>query len=168
MIDTILRLDEQAVLWLSGRRRQPVDALMRLFSRIGDGYAWVALGGGLCFLSAEGVHLLSQFAAGFAVELTLYRVVKQRLSRPRPFVSLPLVTRLIQPPDEFSFPSGHTAAAFVMATIGGWTFPHLLAPLVVLAMFIGISRVYLGVHYPSDVVAGCFLGIASGSIPLLF
>jgi undecaprenyl-diphosphatase len=70
----------------------------------------------------------------------------------------------VHPADEFSFPSGHTAAAFVMVSILGSFYPVLLLPLVILASFIGISRVYLGVHYPSDVLAGAILGIVCGGV----
>ena len=61
---------------------------------------------------------------------------------------------LIAPPDEFSFPSGHTAAAFVMVTVIGMHFVAGGVLLLPVAMTIGVSRVYPGVHYPSDVLAG--------------
>ena len=96
------------------------------------------------------------------MELLVYKIVKASFSRPRPFVLIPDITMLIAPPDEFSFPSGHTAAAFVMVTVIGMHFVAGGVLLLPVAMTIGVSRVYPGVHYPSDVLAGTTLGIASG------
>jgi undecaprenyl-diphosphatase len=137
---------------------------MRSLTHLGDGPLWIILGLFLSFLTNAGVPLLGKLALAYGIELGLYRLMKGSVSRRRPFIDLPLVTSLVIPPDEFSFPSGHTAASFVMTMVAGITFPLLFAPLLLLSLLIGISRVYLGVHYPSDVLAGALLGIVSGVI----
>ena len=79
---------------------------------------------------------------------------------------LPQIRNLIKFPDRFSFPSGHAAGAFMMATLLRHFYPALTIPFYATASVIGVSRVYNGVHYPSDVMAGTALGIASAQIGL--
>lgn len=135
---------------------------MRRATRMGDGHLWVVLGMLFWFLHADGVRMLQVLLLAYALERTLYTLGKAAFSRPRPFAVLPDVDFLVPPPDEFSFPSGHTAAAFVMVTVAGTMMPVVLLVLLPLGLLIGTSRVYLGVHYPSDVLAGAVLGAGSG------
>lgn len=167
MREMMLRWDTHGVLWFCDRRRGILDAVMKLFTRIGNGYAWLLLALGFGMTGGKGAGLFLALASGYAIELSLYVLIKRRVSRVRPFKSVPGVTMLVHPPDEFSFPSGHTAAAFVMVTVSAWWYPVLLLPLLPLAVGIGLSRVYLGVHFPSDVVAGALLGISAGIIPAI-
>jgi undecaprenyl-diphosphatase len=162
MLARIAGFDITAVLWLSARRRDALSRFMLAATRIGDGYLWAAIGFLMLLFAGHGAQVFGQMALAFGVELSVYKLVKKNACRQRPFVKFPSIINLVQPPDEFSFPSGHTAAAFVTATVVGASVPVLLAPLVLLALVIGTSRVYLGVHYPSDVLAGMALGICSG------
>jgi undecaprenyl-diphosphatase len=158
MFEILGRFDGPAVIWLCHRRRRWMNMLMKGATRIGDGYLWAILGLGAGLVWRDGLVITGQLAVAFILELSAYKIIKARFSRPRPFVDIPVVTFLVPPPDEFSFPSGHTAAAFVALVVLGAhsvSFGLILLPL---ALAIGISRVYLGVHYPSDVVAGALLG----------
>ena len=102
----------------------------------------------------------------FAMELSFYYIIKKNIRRPRPFRKISGINCLIAPPDEFSFPSGHTGAAFLMAFLIGAAFPILAIPALTWASLVGFSRVYLGVHYPTDVLAGMVLGLTSAQFGL--
>ena len=103
----------------------------------------------------------------FAIELPLYKVLKNGIKRDRPCEALSEVHRRVSPSDQFSFPSGHTGAAFVMATLLSYFFPICSMPLFVWALLVGFSRIYLGVHYPSDILAGIVVGILSAVSALI-
>lgn len=100
----------------------------------------------------------------FAIELPAFRLLKIWIRRDRPCDRLGKVKKRVAHGDRFSFPSGHTAAAFVMATLISSFFPGLAVPIHIWALGVGFSRVYLGVHYPTDVLAGMLLGILSGTV----
>jgi undecaprenyl-diphosphatase len=107
-----------------------------------------------------------QLAVALVINVSLYKILKTLFGRPRPFRRILVVERGARVPDEFSFPSGHMAASCVVAFVLGSAFSLLLFPLIPLSLVIGISRVYLGMHYPSDVLAGSALGILSGMLAL--
>jgi len=87
------------------------------------------------------------------------QVLKRQVERRRPYLAL-AESRLIVPPlYDYSFPSGHTTASFATATVLAAHWPALLWPCMALAALVGLSRTYLGHHYPSDVVAGALIGV---------
>ena len=134
---------------------------MKGATRVGDGPLWVLIT--LALLLAGDLEGLAgrQLALGLIVNVLLYKLIKTRFGRPRPFQQILVVEQRANVPDEFSFPSGHMAAASVVAITLGSSFPVLLFTLIPLALLIGMSRVYLGMHYPSDVIAGGVLGAIS-------
>ena len=86
-------------------------------------------------------------------------ILKNLVARARPYDAIPALLPLIKKPGGFSFPSGHTASSFAAAGLFFRNLPRGLGvPLLILAVLIGLSRVYLGVHYPGDVVAGALSG----------
>lgn len=136
-------------------------------SRSGDGQLY-ALAGLVALLVDEPEARLFLFSGvlGFAVERLLYLIMKNGFKRNRPADALQGVKSQVTPSDQFSFPSGHTSAAFLMATLTSELLPPC-APLAYLwATSVGISRIFLGVHFPSDVVMGMMMGttIAISSI----
>ncbi len=130
-------------------------------SRSADSYscALMGLAGALVWPSC--IPCVAAGVMAFAMELTFYYLIKKNIKRPRPHQRLRGIQCLIAPPDEFSFPSGHTAAAFLIACLISMAFPVLIVPAFGWALLVGFSRVYLGVHYPTDALAGMVLGVAS-------
>lgn len=103
---------------------------------------------------------------GFSIKGILYHFIKQAMKRDRPYETILDVNFRVRPPDRFSFPSGHTASAFLVMTLVGTFFqiPLLHFATFIWAAMVGIARVYLGVHYPTDVLAGSVLGILAAKI----
>jgi membrane-associated phospholipid phosphatase len=90
-------------------------------------------------------------------------LLKDVFDRVRPALAEPGVTALVSLPGDASMPSGHAATAAAAAGVVALLHPRLRAPLAALVAAIALSRVYLGVHYPSDVAGGALLGLATGS-----
>ena len=117
----------------------------------------IALGADLVSRSRLPVGALVATAAYFgAVGLSSW--LKNVFDRPRPSVADPAVHPLVAVPHSSSMPSGHATGAFAAAVAVGLVHPRLRRPLVALAALIALSRVWLGVHYPTDVLAGAALG----------
>ena len=140
--------------------------LAKVVSRTGDGYTQVLLPAALLFAGPAGQALFSLALLAFLLERSCYWVLKNTLRRQRPAVKLDSYTALIQASDEFSFPSGHTSAAFLLAALTSAHFPLLAAPLFIWAALVGCARVILGVHFPADVLAGMALGLSIATIVL--
>jgi undecaprenyl-diphosphatase len=169
IVDSITRWDTAwviAIFGLSGGRL--LAAVMPWVSRTGDGTGYPLLAGLLLIVDpVSGGAFLKAALAAFALELPAYALTKRWVKRARPCGLLPGVYGRELPPDAFSFPSGHTAAAWVMATLLGHAYPVLIPAAGVWASAVGFSRIYLGVHYPTDVAAGIVLGVSSACVGLL-
>jgi undecaprenyl-diphosphatase len=144
--------------WLARR------ALARFFgaiSRLGDGVFWYALMLAIALLGGPGGRIVAlQMALTGLAAAALYRLLKRWTRRPRPFRAHSEIIAHVPPLDEFSFPSGHTLHAVCFSIIALAHFP-LLAPLLVrFALLVAASRVVLGLHYPSDVLAATVIGCA--------
>lgn len=140
-------------------RRTSLLALFRVASRLGDGVLWYALIGVLALgFGPQGRVAALQCALAGVVGLLVYRYLKNVLVRERPYMTHAAIVCAGRPLDRFSFPSGHTlhAVSFSLVAIGA--FPVLAIVLVPAALLIALSRVVLGLHYPSDVLAGALLG----------
>lgn len=153
----IQRWDQKtSQLFLSHSYNQFQAKISRLVSRTGDGPFYLFLG---IFLAGcdgpRGRGFLVSALLAFAIELPVYWILKNSFKRERPR-NMPV---FITPSDRYSLPSGHTAAAFLMAeTLSGF-YPMLLWIAFIWAGFIGASRLLLGVHYLTDLIAGAGLGL---------
>ena len=152
-----------------GARQRPVVLVLQALSWLGNGIFWYALMLALLIADPAGSALavLHMVFAG-AVCTCCYKMVKHTTVRHRPFEVNPLVSAGATVLDRFSFPSGHTLHAVGFTTIALAYFPALWVLLVPFTVVTAISRVALGLHYPSDVLAGAVLGaaIASASFAL--
>lgn len=135
----------------------------RLLSKTGDGWLYFAIPIATMMFSLElGIHLLLVTAAAFSVERTLYFIMKKSFRRRRPPQAIPGFKANIIASDEFSFPSGHTSGAFLMATLCIVQLSPLLAFGYIWAGSVGACRVILGVHFPTDTFMGAFIGTSVG------
>jgi undecaprenyl-diphosphatase len=131
----------------------------RVVSRLGDGVFWYGLMLGiLLFKRADGVLPVLHMALAGLVGTLVYKWLKGKTLRPRPYEVHQDIWLTGTPLDKFSFPSGHTLHAVVFGLVAITYYPQLtfiVAPFIVM---VGLSRVVLGLHYPSDVIAGALLG----------
>ena len=147
----------------SWRAPRPVRFWVLAATRMGDGWLWYSLGAILA--AAGGPHGYAAVgAAGPAAILGIFvfKALKKISHRPRPCDTHPHCWATILPPDKFSFPSGHTMTAFSIALVVSYFYPTLQWPLYFLALSIAFSRIALGMHFLSDVLAGALLGTGLG------
>jgi undecaprenyl-diphosphatase len=145
-------------------------ALRRVFgivSRLGDGVLWYTLIGVLAaFGGMLGAICALHMALTGIVAATIYRHLKRWTRRPRPFRAHDGIVPYIAPLDEFSFPSGHTLHAVSFTMIALAYFPALAPVLVPFTILVALSRIVLGLHYPTDVLAATALALGLGSFSL--
>ena len=136
-------------------------------SRLGDGMFWYALMAGLIGLDGvAGLRASLHLVATGIVALTLYTLLKRWARRPRPFASDQRIRAWVAPLDEFSFPSGHTLHAVALSLVAMAHYPMLALLLAPVTASVAASRVVLGLHYPSDVLAATAIGSALAGLSL--
>lgn len=161
-----MTLDGAVLLWVQTHLRTPVlDCAVSFYTTLGNaGLLFLAAAAILlCFPKTRkaGVTALLAMAVGF---LCTNLVLKHLVSRPRPWLDVAGLTALVVENDPNSFPSGHTTAAFAFASALWRTAPDMWMRWAALAcaVLMGLSRLYVGVHYPSDVLVGLLVGLLSG------
>lgn len=164
-----LRVRERS--WCRRANRWGSSGLVRGFfaaiSRLGDGVFWYALMGALVlFDGMAGMAASAHMAATGLVALLVYKGLKRWTRRPRPFAADGRIRAWVAPLDEFSFPSGHTLHAVTFTGIALAWYPWLAVLLVPFSASVAVSRVVLGLHYPSDVLAALGVGLALAGLSL--
>ena len=132
-------------------------------TRGGDGWLWYAMGLAILLFGGE-QRFAALGAAGLSsvLSILLFLWLKRLTGRRRPCQIERHCWATLLPPDQFSFPSGHTMTAFSIALVVSFFYPAIEGPLFFLAISIAVSRVVLGMHFLSDVLAGVVLGVALG------
>jgi undecaprenyl-diphosphatase len=140
-------------------RRRALLAPMRAVSWLGNGLFWYALMLALLLADARGAAMpVLHMAFVGAVCTCCYKMLKHSTVRSRPYQVNPLVSAGAAALDRFSFPSGHTLHAMAFSVVAGSYYPGLWIVLAPFTLLTAVSRVALGLHYPSDVIAGGALG----------
>ena len=158
-----------AKIFRQGERRMVIPMAWAL-SRSGDGYLHLLIPLVLWQLQLPDVpHFLALLTLALVLERGLYWLLKNSLRRPRPQNAIPGLRSLITAADQFSFPSGHSSGAFLLATTLVIIFGGPVLAMYVWAGGVALSRVLLGVHFPGDILAGGIMGstVALASAALL-
>lgn len=151
------------VLKLQGVTRQPwLDNVMTAFTGLGDAGTIAVLSCAALLIPPKLRKTGLMASVALAVETLVVNVMlKPLVGRVRPYFINEAIEVLTRRPGDFSFPSGHTGSCFAVAGVFLFCLPKRYGiPAMVFAVLMGISRMYVGVHYPTDVLAGAFIGMA--------
>ena len=153
--------------------RWPAPRWVRLWmicaTRGGDGWLWYAMGLIIMILGGAGrFAAVGAAAVAAGLGIGVFLSLKKMTGRRRPCAIEPHCWSTLLPPDQFSFPSGHTITAFAVSVSLGAFYPALLAGLLFVAASVAVSRILLGMHFLSDVVAGAAIGSILGYSAILF
>ena len=158
----LMAMDDRILRRLVRNRRSRVTFILRVLCRLYDPDA-VTMAVMVMIFSPQLEDLASRAAFALIAVSLVVVVVKSTVRRTRPAVDV----QASAPPDRFSFPSGHTAAAFALAIAMYGTLPLLVPPLLLIAICVAYARMYIGVHFPLDVAAGAAVGLIVGSVVAL-
>jgi undecaprenyl-diphosphatase len=149
---------------VEGLRWGPLTVMFVLLSAWWmKGVAFVAVGAVGDIRAKRPLPLATLIAAlSVGIGSLVVALLKESIDRARPEYADPTIDAAVATPGSPSFPSGHTATAFAGAAVVGAFYPRLRWPLYALAGLVGLSRIYLGVHFALDVAAGAILGVAIG------
>jgi membrane-associated phospholipid phosphatase len=159
-------MDVQLLLWIQENIRTPfLNVFFVAVTTLGNaGMIWIAVSAMLLIpRKTRNVGIMCFIALGLSFVVNNL-ILKNTVARVRPFNACSSLIPLVPKPTDFSFPSGHSGASFACATVLYKKLQHRYGiPAVILAAMIALSRLYVGVHYPTDVLAGILIGIAAGA-----
>lgn len=141
-------------------RYSSVRYFFGLISKLGDGVVWIALIGIFAFLLDNGLQRALHMSVLGLSSVVLYATLKSWSKRPRPLHQDSQLIISTQPLDQFSFPSGHTLHAVSLSYVAICYEPTLAVVLIPFALLVALSRVVLGLHYPTDVAAATLIGVS--------
>lgn len=145
-----------------------IQRFFSIISRLGNGVFWYFLMVSLPILYGwSAIIVVIQMIISAIVGLIIYKVIKNNTERLRPYMANDSIKLGTQPLDQFSFPSGHTLHAISFSLIVCFYYPEFINILLPVTFLIAVSRVILGLHYPSDVLIGALIGIST-SVSVLF
>ena len=166
MPDFIQQLDERALVWIAENVRCAVlNPLMELYTQLGNtGMLFIVLGVLMLFWKPTRRAGFSALCAMLIGLIVVNFTIKPLVSRPRPWLVIENFVNLVPERDPNSFPSGHTNAAFAFALAVSVSAPRrwMKVTAVCMAAVMGLSRLYVGVHYPTDVLCGALVGTFCG------
>ena len=142
-------------------QREWIRRFFSVISRLGDGGGWAVAGVAIVVMQGRpALGPIVQMIATCLVGIALYKFLKNRLVRERPYINHGDILCGAAPLDRYSFPSGHTLHAVSLSIMIGHFEPLLLPVVIPFALLVAASRVILGLHYPSDVIVGAAIGAA--------
>ncbi|MEB3753589.1 phosphatase PAP2 family protein [Acinetobacter sp. MD2(2019)] len=164
----ILALDLQGCLYLNHFSQfSKVSLFFKWVSRLGDGWFWAAMLLLTALMQAwQSVLPVLYILITTLFSTTVYKLLKRKTVRPRPYQVHQVIVLGERPLDHFSFPSGHTQHAVMFSCILGAIEPLLLILMLPFTLLVGLSRMVLGLHYPSDVLMGATLGVCIAGLSL--
>ena len=167
ILQSIHNLDGEILLWIQQYLRSDIlTPVMKAVTFLGNGgWFWI-----LCTVVLLAVPKTRKVGYAAALSMIFGALVtnvllKNLAARPRPFAEIDTLIPLIAKPTDFSFPSGHTTASFAVALVMVRMLPEKYGgPAVILAALVAVSRLYLGVHYTTDVLAGFLVALAGSTL----
>jgi undecaprenyl-diphosphatase len=165
-----LNIDARIVQIMNGLvEDRKIRLLFSVVSRLGDGWGWALIGLALLLWDgAAAIPVVLKMLFGFALGHVIYYLIKNKAARIRPCDRDIGLRISVEPLDQFSFPSGHTLHAVLLTIVVVSYSPCFAVVLVPFVVLIALSRIILGLHYPSDVVVGAAMGAFIAFLLLLF
>ncbi|MFC1395387.1 phosphatase PAP2 family protein [Acinetobacter junii] len=165
----MLDLDLKGCVYLNHlSQSQRIALFFKTISRLGDGPFWYVMLLSVWTIQglAYGLNILYLIVMG-SIGTLIYKFLKNKTTRPRPYQVHQVIVLGERPLDHFSFPSGHTLHAVMVTITLGYIQPLLLILMLPFTILVALSRMVLGLHYPSDVIVGAIIGASVASIIIL-